>query len=68
MIVSWIGLILGVGGVIIGQILEGGHLSQLTVPTAALIVFGGTLGATILSSTPHELKGAIKGTDVFPEI
>lgn len=61
MIVSWIGLILGVCGVVVGQILEGGHLSQLTVPTAALIVFGGTLGATILSSTPHELKGAIKG-------
>jgi chemotaxis protein MotA len=44
-----IGLVLGFGcAVILGPMLEGLHLSAIMQPTAALIVFGGTLGATIL--------------------
>lgn len=39
-----------------GNALEGGHLSSLTQPTAALIVIGGTLGATWLSATPTEVR------------
>jgi chemotaxis protein MotA len=57
---NWIGMILGVGGVILGQALEGGSLMQLVQPTAALIVFGGTLGATILSATPKQFSEAIR--------
>lgn len=60
MILSWIGLILGVCGVVVGQILEGGHLASLIVPTAGFIVFGGTLGATLLSCTIPEFSGAIR--------
>ena len=60
MILSWIGLVLGVCGIIVGQVMEGGHLSSLLQPTAALIVFGGTLGATLLSSTITEFSGAIR--------
>src|SRR5271157_2123605 len=42
------GLIIGVGGVIAGLLLEGGKISQILQPTAAMIVFGGTLGAVML--------------------
>jgi len=45
---SFTGLILAIGGIVAGLILEGGKLSQILQPTAALIVFGGTLGAVML--------------------
>lgn len=38
--------VLGIG---IGLALEGGSLSEILQPTAALIVFGGTAGATLIS-------------------
>jgi chemotaxis protein MotA len=37
-----------VGGVLAGLWLEGGNLQQIVQPTAAMIVFGGTLGAIML--------------------
>jgi chemotaxis protein MotA len=45
---SFAGLIVGVGGIVAGLLLEGGKLSQVVQPTAAIIVFGGTLGAVLL--------------------
>ena len=45
---SLIGIILAVGGVLAGLLLEGGNLGQILQPTAAMIVFGGTLGAVML--------------------
>lgn len=60
MILSWIGVALGLAGVLVGQVLEGGHISSLLQPTAALIVFGGTLGATLLASTTQEFSGALR--------
>ncbi len=60
MILSWIGIILGVAGIIVGQVMEGGKLQSLIQPTAALIVFGGTLGATLLGSTLSEFSGALR--------
>ncbi len=45
---SFAGLIVGVGGIVAGLLLEGGKLSQVLQPTAAIIVFGGTLGAVLL--------------------
>ena len=45
---SWGGVLLGVGGIVGGLLLEGGHLSQVLQPTAAMIVFGGTGGAVLL--------------------
>lgn len=62
MIVSLIGLFLGLFAVIGGAAIEGLHLSSLTQPTAALIVFGGTLGATMLACTGEEFSGAIRLT------
>ncbi len=44
-----IGLFLGFGAVIGGAFLEGLHLSSLMQPTAAIIVLGGTFGATFTS-------------------
>lgn len=42
------GLFLAFMGIAVGLYLDGGKLSQLVQPTAALIVFGGTLGAVIV--------------------
>jgi chemotaxis protein MotA len=42
------GILLALGGVIAGLLLEGGNLRQVLQPTAAMIVFGGTLGAVML--------------------
>ena len=47
---SLIGLVLGVGGVLLGQVLEGGHIRSLVQPAAFVIVVIGTLGAVILQS------------------
>jgi chemotaxis protein MotA len=42
------GLVLAIGGILAGLMLEGGKLTQIIQPTAALIVFGGTIGAVLL--------------------
>ncbi|MCE5309502.1 MAG: flagellar motor protein [Acidobacteriales bacterium] len=54
------GLTLALGGIIGGLILEGGHLSQILQGTAAMIVFGGTLGAVMVTMPISTLKGAAK--------
>ena len=45
---SFSGIILALGGILAGLLLEGGNLGQILQPTAAMIVFGGTLGAVML--------------------
>jgi chemotaxis protein MotA len=45
---SVVGVLIGAGGIVAGLLLEGGKLSQVLQPTAAVIVFGGTLGAILL--------------------
>jgi chemotaxis protein MotA len=42
------GVILAVAGIVAGLLMEGGNLGQILQPTAAMIVFGGTLGAVLL--------------------
>lgn len=42
------GIILALGGILAGLLLEGGNLRQVLQPTAAMIVFGGTIGAVML--------------------
>jgi chemotaxis protein MotA len=42
------GIVLAVGGIIAGLLLEGGNFRQILQPTAAMIVFGGTIGAVML--------------------
>ncbi len=46
---SWI---LGFGAVLLGNWLEGGHVTSLLQGSAFLIVMGGTVGATMLSHGP----------------
>ncbi|KOA21501.1 chemotaxis protein PomA [Clostridium homopropionicum DSM 5847] len=58
-------LIISFGGLILGFVLEGGHLAALLVGTAGLIVFGGTIGAVGVSFPMNKLKrvpGALKTT------
>jgi chemotaxis protein MotA len=45
---SLAGIVLAVAGILAGLLLEGGHVGQVAQPTAAMIVFGGTLGAVML--------------------
>lgn len=68
-----IGLILGIGAVIGGQTLEGGHVGSIMQITAAIIVFGGTLGAVFISypfqdviSSFKEVKKIIKEPPLNP--
>ena len=61
-----VGLIIAFGSILLGQVLEGGHIGSISQPTAALIVLGGTFGAvsvqfkgSVLKQTAAELKHAI---------
>ena len=42
------GVLLAVAGIVAGLLIEGGNIGQIVQPTAALIVFGGTMGAVLL--------------------
>ena len=59
-VLSIIGLFLGVGAILLGQFLEGGHASSLLNGPAFLIVIGGTLGAIMLQSPIHTFIHSIK--------
>jgi chemotaxis protein MotA len=45
---SLLGILLAFAGIVAGLLLEGGHIGQVLQPTAAMIVFGGTMGAVML--------------------
>jgi chemotaxis protein MotA len=51
-----IGLILGLGAMIGSFLLEGGHFMALMEPTAAMIVFGGTIATIVISFPVEDLK------------
>ena len=55
-----IATIVAFGSILLGNYLEGGHIDSLIQPTAALIVLGGTIGATWLASTDEEVKNLFK--------
>lgn len=58
--VTLFGLVLGLGGIIGGMVLEDGHLSSIMQFTAAVIVFGGTFGAVLVSTTKEDLRMGLK--------
>ncbi len=60
MLLNWIGFLMGMTAVFGGALLEGLHIQALIQPTAAIIVFGGTIGATMLASTTAEFGAALK--------
>jgi chemotaxis protein MotA len=58
--IAFLGLILGIGAIIAGNLIEGGNTAHLVQGAAAAIVFGGTCGATLLSSSLSDVKRAIQ--------
>ncbi len=65
-IMTILGLLLGIGAIIGGNVLEGGHLSSLFQATAFLIVMGGTTGAVMVQySLPVFLRAMRMLTWVF---
>jgi chemotaxis protein MotA len=42
------GIVVALGGIVAGLLIEGGKIAQILQPTAAMIVFGGTLGAVMV--------------------
>jgi chemotaxis protein MotA len=54
------GVILAIAGIIAGLLIEGGNLGQILQPTAALIVFGGTMGAVLLQFPLPTVVGAFR--------
>jgi chemotaxis protein MotA len=59
-ITTLFGIIVGVLAIFIGNLLEGGHFSALIQFTAFLIVFGGTLGATLVSNRLDDVQRGIE--------
>ena len=63
------GIIVAILGILAGMMIEGGSIAQITQPTAALIVVGGTTGAvmlqfplkTFLAALQHLMKVFISG-------
>jgi chemotaxis protein MotA len=54
------GVLLALGGIVGGLLLEGGKISDIAQFTAALIVVGGTLGAVMVNTPLNVLLGAAK--------
>jgi chemotaxis protein MotA len=54
------GLVMALGGILGGLLLEGGKVRDVAQITAAFIVFGGTCGAVMVTSPFPVLMGAIR--------
>jgi chemotaxis protein MotA len=62
------GAFLAIAGIIAGLLIEGGNLGQVLQPTAALIVFGGTMGAVLLQFPLTTVVAAFRNlTQLFSE-
>jgi chemotaxis protein MotA len=57
-----LGLVVGFGALIVAMLMEGGSPASLLAPSAMLIVFGGTIGATI---TAYPLESILKLPTLF---
>ncbi|RXH56352.1 flagellar motor protein [Granulicella sibirica] len=65
-IASFGGLALAIAGILAGMMIEGGSIGQITQPTAAMIVVGGTAGAVMLQFPMFIFIAALKqGAKVF---
>jgi chemotaxis protein MotA len=54
------GIALAIIGILAGMMVEGGSISQITQPTAAMIVIGGTAGAVMLQFPMNIFLAALK--------
>ena len=59
-ILSIAGLFVGVGAILLGIMLDGGDISSLFNVPAVIVVFGGTLGATLLQFPPATFLRSVK--------
>jgi chemotaxis protein MotA len=58
-LVSLGGLLVAIGGIVTGLMLDGGKVKELAQLTASLIVLGGTTGAVMLTTPMRVLLGAV---------
>lgn len=56
------GLMVACLAILLGLLLEGGRLTQVLQPTAAIIVFGGTLGAVLVQFPLPAIRRALRET------
>ena len=54
------GILLAIVGILAGMMIEGGNIGQITQPTAAMIVIGGTMGAVMLQFPLKTFLAALK--------
>jgi chemotaxis protein MotA len=54
-----LGFVIGLGGILVGNAIEGGKLSQIMQGTAFMIVIGGTIGAIMIQHPMEIVKAAI---------
>src|ERR1039457_5672467 len=54
------GIVFAIGMILVGQAIEGGHVGSIMQLTAAMIVFGGTIGAVAVSFPLNEFIRGIK--------
>ena len=63
---SFSGILIALSGIVAGMMLEGGKIGQILQPTAAMIVFGGTLGAVMVTVPACDCRiGAEKSRQGF---
>jgi chemotaxis protein MotA len=58
--VSLLGILVGFGAVLLGNLFEGGHTASLVQGSAFFIVMGGTIGSVLLSHDYKSIRLAIK--------
>ncbi|MCB0363607.1 MAG: flagellar motor protein [Bdellovibrionales bacterium] len=54
-----LGLLIGIGGIALGNLIEGGQMASMVQGAAAFIVFGGTLGATLVANTMEDFRNGL---------
>ncbi|RJQ13669.1 MAG: flagellar motor protein [Nitrospiraceae bacterium] len=63
---SVLGILIGVSAILGGNFIEGGRIGSIVQGSAAVIVFGGTLGATFLSFSLRDIRLAARSLrDIF---
>lgn len=64
-ILTFVGLVLGLTAILLGQVIEGGNVGSLLQLPAALIVFGGTLGAVMVNYPLSVVKMTLKNVRIL---
>ena len=59
-VATFAGILIALGGIVGGLILEGGEITDIAQYTAAIIVLGGTLGAVLIATPLPVVIGSLK--------